>query len=231
MIYVTGDVHCPHDIKKLNTMMWPEQKNLTRDDYLIVCGDMGIVWDGSNEDSYWQDWFENKRFTTLFVDGNHENHVLLREYPVTLWNGGKVHQIRPNVYHLMRGQVFNLDGLKVFSMGGAVSHDKMFRREGRDWWAEEMPSDEEYEEAVNNLAANDWKVDLVVSHCAPDSSQSQLGDYFQHDKLTNFLQVVVKEQLNYKLWCFGHYHFDVDLDQKHYCLYQGIKKIQYGDLI
>jgi len=70
MIYITGDVHCPHDVHKLTTKMWPEQKILTKNDYLIVCGDMGIVWDGSASDTYWQNWFNKKPFTTLFIDGN-----------------------------------------------------------------------------------------------------------------------------------------------------------------
>ena len=92
MIYITGDVHCPYDIKKLNSDHFPD-KDLTKDDYLIVCGDMGLVWDGGKRDEWWQKWFEKKNFTTLFVDGNHENHPLLNEFPVSEWHGGKVHMI------------------------------------------------------------------------------------------------------------------------------------------
>lgn len=225
MINVTGDVHCPHDIKKLNTTWWPEQKQMTKSDYLCVTGDMGIVWDGSREDHYWQNWFNDKNFTTLFVDGNHENHELLSQYPVEQWNGGKVHFIMPSVIHLMRGQVYTIDGLQVFAMGGAESHDKWARKEGRDWWPAEMPSDEEYEEAIKNLEANDWKVDLVVSHCTADSIQGELRKWYGHDKLTNFLEAVVKERLQYKMWCFGHYHLDTKVGDNHYCLYQDVHKI------
>lgn len=32
MIFVTGDTHGEHDIHKLNTIGFPEQKGLTRDD-------------------------------------------------------------------------------------------------------------------------------------------------------------------------------------------------------
>lgn len=225
-IYITGDVHRPHDIKKLNTTWWPEQKKLTKDDYLIVCGDMGLVWNGGREDRYWQRWFEEKPFTTLFVDGNHENHSLLTSaFSVEHWNGGHVHRICPHVLHLMRGQIYIIDGLKVFAMGGAASHDKWARKEGRDWWPEEMPSNEEYEEAIKNLEANDWKVDLVVSHCAADSVQSELQPWYEHDKLTNFFEAVIKDRLQYKMWCFGHYHYDKQVDDKHYCLYQDVKQI------
>ena len=225
MIYITGDVHCPHDVSKLNTENWPEQKQLTRDDYLIVCGDMGIVWDGSRSDKYWQQWFNTKPCTTLFVDGNHENHPMLSSYMVEEWHGGKVHKIRPHVFHLMRGQVFDIDGIKLFAMGGASSHDKEFRMEGKSWWPEELPSDEEYIEAEHNLERNGWVVDLVVSHCTSDSIQHQLAYWYEHDKLTNFFFAVVQAKLKYKHWYFGHYHDDRDLDEKHHCIYQDIKRI------
>ena len=70
MVFVTGDVHCPIDVHKLNTKNFPLQKSLTKDDYLIVCGDMGLVWsypDGPRykEDLYWQKWFNNRNYTTL----------------------------------------------------------------------------------------------------------------------------------------------------------------------
>ena len=38
------------------------------------------------------DWLDCKFFTTLFVDGNHENFDRLYEYPVEEWHGGKVHK-------------------------------------------------------------------------------------------------------------------------------------------
>lgn len=41
-IYVTGDIHAEPD--RFNTENFPEQKELTRDDYMIICGDFGLVW-------------------------------------------------------------------------------------------------------------------------------------------------------------------------------------------
>lgn len=226
MIYVTGDVHAFHDIRKLNTDNWPEQKQLTKNDYLVVCGDMGIVWDGGKSDQWWQKWFEDKPFTTLFVDGNHENHPMLAQYPVEEWKGGKVHRVQPHVLHLIRGQVFNIDGTTLFAMGGASSHDKEYRVEGISWWPEELPSDAEYEEAIENLEANDWQVDLVVSHCTANSVQEQLAYWYEHDELTNFFEIVVREKLDYRHWYFGHYHQDKDVDDTHTCLYQRVEQIR-----
>jgi metallophosphoesterase superfamily enzyme len=64
---------------------------MTKSDYVIIAGDFGVIWDNSKEQDYFLKWLDNKKFTTLFIDGNHENFDLLNEYPITEWNGGKVH--------------------------------------------------------------------------------------------------------------------------------------------
>lgn len=67
----------------------------------------------------WLDWLETRSFTTLFVSGNHENYDLLRNYPISQWHGGLVQAIRPSVLHLMRGQLYNICGKRIFTMGRA----------------------------------------------------------------------------------------------------------------
>ena len=67
MIYITGDTHCPIDIHKLNTKNFPQQKHLTKDDVLIICGDFGGVWDGGKEDLHWQKWLSKKPMTVAFL--------------------------------------------------------------------------------------------------------------------------------------------------------------------
>jgi calcineurin-like phosphoesterase family protein len=97
MLYVTGDTHIPIDIQKLNSKLFPQQKDMTAKDYLIICGDFGGIWRESNEEKYWLEWLNKKNFTTLFVDGNHENFHMLSKYAVTNFNGGKTHQIREKI--------------------------------------------------------------------------------------------------------------------------------------
>ncbi len=120
-VYITGDCH--GDFQRFTTRNFPQLKGLGRDDYVILAGDFGGVWAGEQTDGYKLDWLEAKPFTTLFVDGNHENFGLLNAYPEQEWNGGRVHVVRPHVLHLMRGQVFEIGGLTWFTMGGAASHD------------------------------------------------------------------------------------------------------------
>ena len=133
MIFITGDTHGNIDIKKLNSRMFPEQKTLAKSDFVIIAGDFGLIWDESKECQYWIKWLSEKKFTTLFIDGNHENFNLLNTYEVANWNGGKVHKISETIIHLMRGQVFSIDDHKFFTFGGAKSSDKEYRTENVSW--------------------------------------------------------------------------------------------------
>ena len=117
-------------------------------------------------------------FTICFCDGNHENFDLLNSYEVSVWNGGKVHIIKqnkagePKVIHLMRGQVYEIEGKRIFSFGGAYSIDKAFRTPGKSWWPQEMPTEEDMNEAIKNLEAVNWEVDYIITHAAPEETMS-----------------------------------------------------------
>ena len=88
MIFVTGDTHGDW-MTRLNSHSFPEGVELTKDDYVIICGDFGL-WHDTKEERHNLEWLDNKPFTTLFVCGNHENYDRLYEYPVEEWNGGKI---------------------------------------------------------------------------------------------------------------------------------------------
>ncbi len=233
MIYLTGDTHGDIDWSKINTTNWPEQKQLTKNDYLIIVGDVAMRWfdtlpngELNKTDKYTIDYYNKKNFTTLFIDGNHENHNALDSYSVIEWHGGKVHQLADSVYHLMRGQVFDIDGLKFFTMGGANSIDKYSRKENISWWAREMPSQEELQEGIDNLEKVDFKVDYVLTHCCGTSLISQLIYSYDSDTLTSFFDHLEFDfGLQFKHWYFGHYHRDKKLDDKHTCLYNSIVKL------
>lgn len=225
MVYITGDTHIPVDISKLNTKRFPVQKGLSTEDYVIICGDFGGIWDNNSEERYWLKWLNKKNFTTLFVDGNHENHAMLNEeFPTVSFCGGTVHKINEKLFHLMRGQVFHINDKKIFTMGGASSYDRGARKEGETWWPQEMPSPAEYQIAIDNLSAVDWKVDYVVTHCAPNSIQRQIKPKYEENELTCFFEKI-KEKLDFEKWFFGHYHIDKIVDGRYFCLFETMRKI------
>ena len=222
MIFITGDTHIPLDISKLNSDKFPQQKELTKNDYVIICGDFGGIWYGNEKDNYWLNWLEKKNFTTLFVDGNHENFAALSQYEECSWNGGKVQFIRPSVIHLMRGYVFDLEGIKIFAMGGARSSDRMFRTIGKSWWPQEMPNAEEIRRARQNLAINDNQVDIMITHDAPRSI-ARMIDFAksEDDELMPFFDEL-RHTVGYRHWYFGHFHVDWNIDECHTAIFDKI---------
>ena len=246
MIYITGDMH--GDFSRLSTKNFPEQKKMCRDDCVICTGDFGGVWDDSPREKYWLDWLEEKPFTTLFIAGNHENYAMLNAMQVEEWRGGKIHRVRDHVIHLMSGQIFHLDDMTFFTMGGAASHDiedgvlkltdpdferryrqlrmtgARFRILGVSWWPEEMPSDEEYAEAERNLDKAGWNVDIILTHCAPTSIAVQMDRHYEPDRLTDFLQMV-KRRCRFDYWFAGHYHRELVVEDKFFIQYHQISRI------
>ena len=208
-IFITGDTHGNIDIGKVTTRRWPEQKQLTRKDILIVCGDMGCVWDGAGSDRYVQRWWSKKPFTVCFVDGNHENHERLNQYPVEQWNGGKIHRIGENIIHMMRGQVFRINGKTFYTMGGAHSIDKAYRTPYVSWWPEEVPSASEWREGFCNVTAEgDW-VDFVITHEGPAGIVRHIcRREFQQDSVSGAHDAFARS-VSFGHWFFGHHHVDV----------------------
>ena len=252
MVYITGDCH--GDWRKFSTSKFKDQTGMTRDDYVIVCGDFGL-WHDDKSERYWLDWLTSKPFTVCFVDGNHENFDRLYgdEFDVVDFNGGKAHRIRDNVYHLIRGHVFTLCGKKFFAFGGARSHDisdgiidrddyenetefkvmvaryrienKMFRINHMSWWEEEMPSNDEMAFGLKTLSDYNNEVDYVVSHCCPQHVISLISDgLYKPDKLTSYFNEV-SEKLNFTKWFFGHYHCDMSPLPEYVMLYDKIVRV------
>lgn len=221
MIYITGDCHGIHDIAKLSPYNF-DDSDMTKDDYLIICGDMGLIWSSEvwadEEDDYRErvlmNFYNSKKCRVLFLDGNHENHARLNNYPVQEWYGGKIHVISDNIYHLMRGQVFDIDGKKIFIMGGAASTDKKRRIEDVSWWKEEIPNNSEREEAMNNLRNNNFKVDYILTHTGPTSTLKTINADYRIDEYTDWLEEINKT-VDFKHWYFGHFHTDKRIDNKH----------------
>lgn len=255
MIFVTGDTHA--DFGRFATKAWREQKKLTRDDYVIVCGDFGGVWDfafSSKQEKNALTWLAQKTFTILFCDGNHENFDrLASDFPVVDFCGGKAHQIADNIYHLMRGYVFTIDGYKFFVFGGASSHDiddgvldpkdwggiervgEVWRKNARrglmqrikyiSWWEQELPSEEEKERGIQELAKHNFEVDFVISHCLPQDVATMAG-FCQPDDLTMYFNdLITVHNLKFRRWHCGHYHRTETLMGKFNIHYEDIERI------
>lgn len=248
MIYVTGDTHADW-MSRLNTKAFPEQKEMTKDDYVIILGDFGI-WDNSKREKYNLDWLEKKNFTTLFLDGNHENYDILDNVKVERFKNAPAQYLRPSVIHLMRGQVYEINGKKFFTFGGASSHDisdgivepdekwkiRNLEKSGRtnyrinnvSWWEREMPNETEFATGLKNLRKNGNKVDYILTHSPCTSLLRKIDTppyLYNTDKLTDYLEEI-RKTVDFRKWLFGHMHINKNFEsEKSACIYEQIIRI------
>lgn len=222
MIFITGDTHGMQDIIKIKQAY--ENNILSERDYIIIAGDFGGIWDKAT-------LFLNLSFyarlkcTILFVDGNHENFDELNNFPIETWKGGKVHRISMNLIHLIRGEVYDIEGKSILTIGGAESTDKMYRIPHISWWEEESISMEDIESALRNLQSRNYKVDYIVTHtCAAEHINkcmiARRPDHYSQnsEKLLN----TINQICNYKKWFFGHWHIDMEISKKVRAIYNDI---------
>ena len=98
------------------------------------------------------------------------------------------------------------------------------------WWAEELPSDDEIQNAENNLKKVNYKVDYIVSHCCPTSIQTILGGgTYKKDYLTDYFQKIM-EKCNFKKWYFGHYHDYRQVNSQFTLLYENIVPLEFNSI-
>jgi hypothetical protein len=227
MIFITGDIH--GDPQRLASKKWPTGKALTKDDYVIICGDFGLLWSGDETEKYWLKWLEEKPWTTLFVDGNHENFDMLDNLPTVEMFGKEVGQVNGSVFHLRRGYVYTIDGRTIFTFGGGLSVDKAYRTEGKSWWSREYPNGDEVERAWNELLSVGMEVDYVISHAPSNSGKDHvISETRTFEKLNDRVSQILDDfdhVLNYKIWYSGHMHQNSQLHDKYINLYEDILEI------
>lgn len=247
-VWITGDCH-----GKFNrfTRKQREKLDIKSDDYVIICGDVGLLWTDDKEFQYNLEFFKTIPFTILWVAGNHDNYNMIEQYPLSDWHGGKVRQIIPNkVIYLERGQIYDIEGKTFFCLGGASSHDiedgildrtspdfkeklkllkrlkkKHYRILNESWWSQELPSEEELTKALLTIQVVGDKVDYVITHCCSSRVEELLGCK-NHDRLTDFFNYI-DAFVEFKHWYFGHYHQDcVMSDEKHTVVYRKFRKVE-----
>lgn len=224
MVYITGDVH--GDIRFFKN---PKLKKLTEDDTLIICGDFGFLWDAGEKEKKALEVLKKKKYTICFVDGAHENYDILNSYQPYRYKGGNAHKIAPNIFHLLRGEIFTFDKKTFFCMGGGESEDAEMREEGKSWWRDEMPNAEELLNGAQNLKDADYTVDYVITHEAPAIAKDFIRLHSNTEMhlapLNTYLQELMKS-VEYNHWFFGSLHMDLNISKKMTAVFNDIIKIR-----
>lgn len=202
-ILVCGDIHGVW--AHLNILM-----NRRQPDIILQCGDMGywpnfhgVVSDGTGKKKWDLFGIRNKSTRIYWCDGNHENHLSLKEL------GNCSAALGPGIFYMKRGSILELpDKREVLFFGGARSIDREYRTVGVDWFPEETIGYRDLE----NLPEE--KIDIVISHTCPvefdmGGWKHTMTGLVYKDRLDDPSRKALSyilDKYRPKLWYFGHFH-------------------------
>lgn len=251
-IFLTGDLHGHIGFNKLREFNKSAGSGLTKTDYLIILGDFGLIFSPIETDTEKKllNWLDKEaKWTTLFIDGNHENFSRLwnkDNYPIEKMFQNDVSKINNSVYYLHRGLHYSINGLDIITIGGAGSIDKQHRIPGISWWPEETIKREDIDRLQKSMTQCQHRP-IILSHCAPKRIVDELinkkkifgPSFFQSSEY--LLDEIYDIYRTIKAWFFGHYHCDCIINNaftplsynnnlanyKFRCLYKDIIELDY----
>ena len=229
MIYITGDTH--GDRKRLSRF---NLRKLNEGDTLIICGDFGFMWNDTKQEREFLMNLGKRKYNICFIDGTHEKFDLLNDYEISQWNGGKVHKIYGNLYHLMRGQIFQIEGQRIFTMGGGESSDVDIRKDVNAWSKDEIPTQEELLEGAENLEVAGYDIDMIITHEPPLKVKSFLNLNDTASYRVTALNAYFEELsggCKFRKWYFGSLHIDKYISKTHRAVFKDIVNSETGEKI
>ena len=215
MIYLLSDLHCGENIKGFFEFL--EKSN--PEDTLILLGDIGLRFEDTEQCREFEQYFLSANRQVAFIDGNHENFDFLETFPVESWNGGMVHRLSENVVHLMRGEIFKIDGKSFFAFGGCISSAKW--KDLGQWYPQERATEEELSRAYENLKNYNYKVDYILTH-KTEFHGVRGTNYPEYLEINKFLF----DKVEYKCWYAGHWHESRVIDEKHILVYDELLTLE-----
>lgn len=228
MVYITGDTH--RDFSRFIPFI--DEKVTTKDDIMIVLGDMGLNYFLDERDEMEKSILADLPLTFFCIHGNHEERPYLCDgYEEVSWGGAAAYMDKryPNQIFAKDGEIYTINGRSVLVIGGAYSVDKPWRlATGNKWFESEQPSPYIKERVERKLDETGWKVDTVLTHTAPiDYEPRHLFirglDQSKVDKSTELWLQTIANRLDFKKWYYGHYHGEWQV-KNFEMLYTHIKK-------
>ena len=211
MVYITGDTH--RNFNRVITFC--DKFNTSKEDVLIILGDVGINFWGEEEDKEVKKKLSQLPISFFCIHGNHEMRPeSIATYKETERYGGTVYWEPefPNLLFAKDSEIYVLGGKRSIAIGGAYSVDKDVRiMSGYGWWPDEQPSAEIMKRVTKRLDSENWSVDFVLSHTCP---YNRMGDVLPYrypgvDSTTEKWLETIEERLTYIKWYCGHFHKNV----------------------
>lgn len=196
-----GDVH----MNTRWTVAAVHEARRLRADVIVQLGDFGYSFDPRFLDDV-SDALRAAHLQMIFVDGNHEDHRMLR----TAESGNAVlRRFAPHILHAGRGYRWTWDGVRFLALGGAHSVDRRERlRYGWMWHQQETLTAGQIQDAVAG-----GPTDVLISHDCPQGVEipGLQPDAFPADEIARsqrhrgLLRTVVDQVRPARIY-HGHYH-------------------------
>jgi hypothetical protein len=211
-VIIAGDWHgnerwAAHVIENIPFLLKDQEKKI-----ILQVGDFGI-WpgiDGTRYLSRVEQALLEAHAQLWFIEGNHENYSLLEElrHSRPIDHEGGI-WITDHIRWLPRGFRWTWHEQRWLALGGAVSVDRALRKEGFDWFPEEVISEEDKQKVIDEGPA-----DIMLCHDCPSDVNLYLGppplswsmrDVIKSEEHRAFLQKIVDEVAP-RYFIHGHYH-------------------------
>ena len=217
MIYLTSDLHGDLTLSGFTEYL----ERATDADTLIILGDTELSFRDTPENRAFTEEFLAIEKNIAIIDGNHENHPFLRSFPVEEKWGAPVYRLSPYIVCLQRGYIYEIEGKRLFIMGGCKSSDRW-----REWgllYPFEEPSDEELARAYASLDEAGGRVDFVLTHKYNKHRPEEYDDSLVHKLMR--LEEYIDNNVEYKHWYYGHGHRNLEIDDRHTMVYDRLVKL------
>lgn len=235
-LFCTGDIHASfkriREIKK-----WCKKVNTTKEDCLIVLGDLGANYWLDERDEKVKEALQSLPITILAIHGNHEirpKNISTYNYAISKHYGGLWYENQyPSLYFLEDG-VHIINGKRFLIVSGAYSIDKDYRITNGHKWFEDEQMDNDTKRRIAASVCRNNSFDYILSHTAPLNYEPRylflpMIDQSTVDKsMENFLQWIY-DNVNHeilKLHLFGHYHDDNLLNKKVRLMFNDIIELE-----
>ena len=156
-------------------------------------------------------------YTIAVVPWNHENYnEIFSLLEIEKW-WNKVWELKRktwSIYFLKRWEIYQINWKTIFAIWWALSIDKAWRTEEKDWWMLEYLTKQEINKVLENTEKykNKW-VDYILTHTCPVSIAKKLVEAWNawklKDEVAKLLEKVYESWIKFKQWHFWHFHKDM----------------------
>lgn len=219
-IFLLADLHGSYKpIRDLNVRLI---KKLDKTDTIIILGDAGLNFFLNESDNNLKRQLGKYKCNYFIIRGNHEerpSNLLIKDKDAN-WHIGEqwgnlifYEEKYPYIKYAMDSPtVYYINNYKTLVIPGAYSVDKEYRlKMGWSWFEDEQLTEKEMKHGREIVEHHNFSFDLVLSHTCPiiyEPTDLFLSfiDQSKVDKTIERYLGELEHALDYRLWCWGHYH-------------------------